>query len=195
LRYLTHAVGESALDIGTGAGFYGRALQECGFSVQGVDLNPQDSLPFPVIQARLSDLSACSPADTVLLFDVLEHEENESAALKELRRLTKERLLLSVPNADRVLLTRHNLTYKHHIDKTHYREYTANELCEKLEAAGFHVLQINGEGPVRPTVFAEFVRPRVFRPIIHLILHALHRLKILHNPRLMADLYVVAEPI
>jgi hypothetical protein len=87
----------------------------------------------------------------------------------------------------------YNLTYKHHIDKSHYRAYDIGILRAKLEAAGFRVLLMAREGPVHPAVFSEFVRPALLRPLIRLLLHLLFRLKVLDNPDLRADLYAVAE--
>lgn len=189
------AQGQTALDIGTGAGFYGRLLQQQGFAVVGVDLEPQHPYPYPVVQARLAHVPFAQPFDTVLAFDILEHEPLETAALGELRRLTGKCLLLSVPNADDSLLTPYNLTFKHHIDKTHQREYGLDELTEKLTQVGFRVSHIAPRGPVSPAVLAEFIRPSFLRHPLRFFLKALFKLKILHNPRLMADLYVVAEPI
>jgi SAM-dependent methyltransferase len=194
MSYLNYAAGNTALDIGAGAGFYGTALQTRGFEVTGVDLMERSDLPYPVVQGALHDLSHIQAADTVLAFDVLEHEPNEAAALRELRRLTKKRLLLSVPNGDRTLLTSYNLTYKHHTDKTHMREYTEAELRGKLELAGFRILIMAHEGPVKASFLAEFVRPKALRVPVRWLLKALQRVKLLHNDRLMADLYVVAEP-
>jgi len=195
LRYLQkYAVGRTALDIGTGRGFYAQMLQRLGYQVIGVDLRPQAGVVFPLSQARLSAVPFAHPFDTVVAFDVLEHEPNEAAALGELRRLTRQRLLLSVPNADDSLLLPYNLTYKHHVDKTHQREYTAEELQAKLEQAGFQIFLLQAEGPVNPAIVAEFVRPRWLRPVMRLGVRTLHRLKVLDNPALRADLYVVAEP-
>jgi len=195
LRYLQeYAVGQTALDIGTGCGFYAQALQHLGYRVVGVDLCPQAVAGFPLVQARLSSLPFTRSFDTVVAFDVLEHEEDETRALTELRRLTRRRLLLSVPNADHERLLPYNLTYKHQTDKTHRREYHVDELQDKLENVGFRILVLRREGPVSPAVLAEFVRPAFIRPLACLLLKALHRLKVLYNPALMADLYVVAEP-
>lgn len=189
------ARGQTALDVGTGAGFYGRMLQEKGFDVVGVDLDPQPNYTYPVVQARLAMLPFGPPFDTVLAFDILEHEPLESEALYELRRLTGQRLLLSVPNADDALLTPYNLTFKHHIDKTHQREYGVDDLSEKLTQAGFRVCHIARRGEVSPAVFSEFVRPSFLQNPARFVIKALFKLKILHNARLMADLYVVAEPV
>lgn len=189
------ARGKTVLDIGTGAGFYGSMLQEKGFEVVGVDIEPQQGYDYPVVQARLARLPFKRPFDTILAFDILEHEPLEVEALHELRRLTGQRLLLSVPNADDSLLIPYNLTFKHHIDKTHQREYGLEELTAKLTQAGFHVIHIARRGPVSPAVLAEFIRPSLLQKPARFLIKALFKLKILHSARLMADLYVVVEPV
>lgn len=195
LRYLRlYAVGRTALDIGTGAGFYARALKQRGYQVVSVDLATSASIGVPLVQARMSALPFAHPFDTVVAFDVLEHEKDEPQALIELHRLTGRRLILSVPNADHHLLLPYNITYKHHVDKTHKREYYAEALKHKLENAGFRIILLRLEGPVSPAVLAEFVRPTCMQAPIRLLLKTLHRLKVLYNPHLMADLYIVAEP-
>jgi len=195
LRYLErYAQGSTALDLGSGLGFYARFLERHGFQVVAVDLDPGSGSDIPTVKARLSALPLGTRFDTVCCFDVLEHETDERRALTELHRVVSRRLLISVPNADHELLLPYNLTYKHHTDKTHVREYHAAELQQKLEECGFRVLTIQPEGPVHPAMIADFVRPSWLRTPIRFVLKALHRLRILHNRRLMADLYVVAEP-
>lgn len=195
LRYLTqYASGSTALDIGSGQGFYTHHLRQQGFTVVAVDITRLLGNDVLFAQGRLKALPLAGNFDTVVCFDVLEHEEDEQQALNELRRLTRKRLLLSVPNADDKLLVPHNLTFKHHLDKTHVREYTHVRLRYLLEEAGFRIVVLQGEGPVRPEVFAEFIRPRWLRTPARLFIKILHRLHLLYNPALMADLYVVAEP-
>lgn len=193
LRYLDqYATGQTALDVGCGAGHYGRALRQKGFQVVGLDLEPRPEIDFPCFQARLQALPLSKSFDTVLAFDVLEHEANETQALSELSRVTGNRLILSVPNADDHLLTRYNLTYKHHIDKTHFREYTLEEIGQKLKSCGFHIVEINKEGPVSPAILAEFV-PGWLQGVTRIFIKGLHRLHLLQNAQIMADIYVVAE--
>jgi len=195
LRYVAaYATGQTALDIGSGAGFYARALSQRGFRVTAVDLNPAIPSPVPVAQARLNALPFARPFDTVLCFDVLEHEPDEEGALRQLRRLVGRRLILSVPNADDHLLLPYNVTYKHHIDKTHRREYVPDELKARLTAAGFRLVCMRPEGPVHPAVLSEFIRPGWLRSPAQFLLKVLHRLRLLYNSQLMADIYVVAEP-
>lgn len=195
IRYIDkYGTGKTALDIGCGAGHYARFLRQKGFEVIGLDFEPRSDLEFACIQAPMSAIPLAGSFDTVLAFDVLEHEANETLALAELRRITKKRLILSVPNADDHLLTPYNLTYKHHIDKTHYREYAKKDICQKLEQYGFQVIDVNYEGPVNPALLAEFIRPKVAQPFFKFIIMGLFKLNLLQNNTLYADIFIVAEP-
>ena len=196
LRYLEqYAVGRTALDVGSGPGFYTRALSRRGFSVVAVDLQPLKTEEWACVQARMRALPFGPSFDTVLAFDVIEHEPDEDAAFQELRRVTGQRLILSVPNADHSRLLPYNLTYKHHLDKTHQREYEVDALRARLQQAGFRALLIAKEGPVSPAVLAEFVRPAWLRWPVCFLLKGLFKLKILDNPDVRADLYAVAEAV
>jgi len=76
--------------------------------------------------------------DLITLFDVLEHIEDDAAALDALaNRLAPEgMLLLNVP-AFQWLFSRHDIL--HH----HYRRYGWNDLRQKLEAAGLKICLMN----------------------------------------------------
>ena len=196
LQYLqNYSIGETALDLGTGAGHYAKALIAKKFFVVGLDLEHIPTHPFPTIQGRISAIPLNKTFDTVLAFDILEHEADEIRALQELRRITGKRLILSVPNADDSLLTQYNLTFKHHIDKTHQREYFLEELHQKLTQTGFRVLKIKKEGAVHPAVIAEFVQPRFLRNVALFGFKAAFKLKLLYSDQLLADLYAVAEVV
>jgi len=196
LRYLNeYAIGRTALDIGTGYGFYAKYLLEKGFAVDAVDMDPRPELPYPCKQGVASEIPFEGRYDTVVMFDVLEHEPNEADALEELQRVVGNRLILSVPNANDTTLHPYNLTFKHHIDKTHHREYTVDELQQKLEAHGFQIITISTEGAVSPAVFAEFVRFAPLRVATKFVIKALAKLGVLKSDVLHADVYVVAEKI
>jgi SAM-dependent methyltransferase len=72
--------------------------------------------------------------DLVCLFDVLEHVEDDAAALQRVRRLLKPggRALVTVP-AYQWLYAAHDRA--HH----HFRRYTARQVCRKARAAGLRV--------------------------------------------------------
>jgi SAM-dependent methyltransferase len=136
--------GESlrVLDAGCGTG---RNLLEFGGlgTAQGVDSSP-DAIAFcrrrgvqAVSEARLEALPFGEASfDLILATDVLEHLEDDAAALAELRRVVAPggRLLATVP-AYTWLWSQHDTA--HH----HFRRYTLRRLRERLRVAGWEPAQ------------------------------------------------------
>jgi len=135
-----YMVGSSALDVACATGVYTNYLASKGINVQGVDHNPRllaiakkrspktvftkgsiEQLPFP-------DKSF----DTVVAFDILEHVD-EQIAFKELIRVTKRRLILTVPQTTATELSDLFVLYGHHIDPTHQRTYTVDSLNQLVK--------------------------------------------------------------
>ncbi len=77
--------------------------------------------------------------DTVVCLNVLEHIEDDVAALRRVRSILKPggKLLLLVPQGSRLFGSYDRLV-------EHYRRYDQEDLREKLEAAGFSVSRIQG---------------------------------------------------
>ena len=199
LDYLKrYAVGETALDVGCGRGWYAAALANAGFRVSAVDSERSfddgrvhftealivSSLPYPD-----------AAFDTVVMFDILEHLSAEGAILDEIARVCKHRLILSVPHADDGFLPHYGLTYLHRTDHTHEREYTPDSLCEKLEAHHFKTLHVALEGRTHiPLVFSEFVRGgRVVRTMMQWFITALYKIGIVTNPHIAGDIFWVGD--
>jgi SAM-dependent methyltransferase len=129
------------LDIGGGNGYVARGLVEAGIACALIEPGIDGALAArtrgvdPVICARLEDL-ALPPGKIAAagMFDVLEHIENEIAALRQVHKLLRPRgrLFLTVPA--------YPLLYS--IDDTvagHFRRYTCRRLARVLAEAGFRV--------------------------------------------------------
>lgn len=193
LRYLDRfVVGKKVLDIGCGMGFYSEYLANKGFDVTAVDTEKQfipKKSKFELASAE--DLPFEDESfDTVLLFDVLEHGDDQKI-LKEVRGVCKKRVIASVPNKDDLFLPKYNLTFKHHKDKTHRREYTQSEIEGRLKEFGFYTKHVTLEGEVSPFVFSSFLRPPLSHAFMGLIF-ALKKLS-LFKPLPKADIYVVVD--
>lgn len=199
LDYLKRfAVGETALDVGCGRGWYAIALADVGFEVSVIDSDCRfDDPRINVTEASITSSLPYADAafDTVVMFDILEHLAEEDAILNEAARVCKERLILSVPHTDDGFLPHYGLTYLHRIDHTHRREYTPEELCERLEAHGFITRRVALEGRAHiPLVFSEFVRGgRIIRTIARWGITALYKIGIVHNPRIAGDIFWVGD--
>lgn len=131
-----YLIGEKIFDAGCGGGAYVEFLAQKGLEVTGLDKHDQflklareenrigayvqgdiTQLPFP---DKVFDCTYC--------FDVLEHV-NDKIAIKELVRVTTNRLIIAVPKEDEVM-HKFNLTFLHYQDKTHLRNYTEDSLKE-----------------------------------------------------------------
>lgn len=128
------------LDVGGGNGYVARDLQQAGVDCVLVEPGVEGALAAhargidPVVCARLED-AGFPPSSFAAagLFDVLEHIEDEAAALNEIHRLLAPggRLFLTVP-AFQVLFSADDVAAGHH------RRYTASRLDRVLKLAGFH---------------------------------------------------------
>lgn len=144
-----YLVGKKILDAGCGGGAYVEFLCARGLEVTGIDkykqflqIAQQQSFQGTYIQADIvSNLPFPDKAfDSTYCFDVLEHV-NDEIAIKELARVTAQRLILAVPKEDN-LMRNFNLTFLHYQDKTHLRNYTdksLEKLIEKINPSKFFI--------------------------------------------------------
>lgn len=139
VRRFAHNVG--FLDIGGGNGFVSRGLADSGIACALIEPGIEGALAAharridPVICARLED-SGLPPATVSAagMFDVLEHIEDETAVLSQVRTLLVSggRLFLTVP-AYSFLLSADDIA------AGHFRRYTLSSLSRALAKARFHV--------------------------------------------------------
>lgn len=136
-------LGASLLDVGCGNGAYVLRLAPRVEAV-GVDVAPYRSWStapntFQVAQATALPFRD-DAFDTVTCFEVLEHVPDPAQVLRELARVSRRHVIVSVPNcAVPDSLLRSRLTYFHYTDRTHVHFFTAATLTEALETAGIAV--------------------------------------------------------
>jgi ubiquinone/menaquinone biosynthesis C-methylase UbiE len=98
-----NVVGATVLDVGCGRGHLAGQLCEAGFDVTGSDIRISDELRrrFSTIrfeQTRAETLPFPDAGfDTVICTHTLEHVQDLTAAIKELRRVARRRLIVVVP--------------------------------------------------------------------------------------------------
>ena len=142
---LLHVIGQlvpdgtSILDIGCGTGFMLEGLLP-RYNAWGVEPDPavrartRAAVRGRVLPGDTADFSALGPKrfGLVLLLDVLEHVEDDLAALRSALSAAAAggRLLLTVPAAP-------DLWSRHDERNGHFRRYTAESLGTTLDAAGF----------------------------------------------------------
>jgi len=127
------------LDIGLGTGFNANLMVQRGYEVTGLEPS-KDAIAFASrVAPRVSVIESVFPApsvpsasyDIALLLDVVEHIEDDAAALRDLARILKPGgvAFITVP-AFPFLWT------KHDDDAHHFRRYRKRELVNVIRSAG-----------------------------------------------------------
>lgn len=138
-----HVVGRRALDAGCGGGGYVDLLTRKGFEAVGVDkfdfylgLAAKRKLQGQFLQADLTEGLPFPDKhfDTAFSFDVFEHVDDE-AAIRELARVTRRRIMVIVPQED-TALRNFGMTLGPYRDPTHLRYYTADRLHKLAASVG-----------------------------------------------------------
>lgn len=98
----------SVLDFGCGRGMLGRMLQEKGCEVTGCDIAAGMHSYYPMRKLDLNEPTdfGDNEFDAVVASDVLEHLQKPEAALKEMQRLARKAVIISVPNSTGFFLYR-----------------------------------------------------------------------------------------
>lgn len=132
------------LDIGCGTGGNLKLLSEHYENISGVD-NSEEAIKYckekglnNVFSDKLPELTQIEDdsIDLIILFDVLEHVEDDEKALFELKdKLKKEGyVFLTVPA--------YNFLWSNHDEEFHHkRRYTKKQLEKMLESAGFKTIK------------------------------------------------------
>lgn len=195
-------VGPKIIDIGCAAGQYVDYLSKQGFEATGVDFVKEFIDLAGQLGRRGNFVHADATAlpfpdkyfDTAVMFAVLEHVENDEAALREVVRVTKQRIIALVPLAEPEGFAGHGVLFHHHIDKTHTRCYRKDDLWRLFEGLGCEVLHYEEIFPVDVTsLFLSSVSPRFVRGALRLILRFLQKFGIVRFKRYFSEAILVAE--
>ncbi|MCZ7557103.1 MAG: class I SAM-dependent methyltransferase [Bacteroidia bacterium] len=146
MYHIRRHAGRVILDVGCGPGQYIEALTAEGRIVDGVEINTvlrsqamrygRTIFNYDIEKGELQKIPA-GVYDTVLCLDVLEHVVNPESTLKEMARIAKRNVIISVPLATPSEIELHGLLYSSYKDPTHLRYYTIHELKGDLANAGF----------------------------------------------------------
>lgn len=143
--------GNSVLDIGCAKGGYVEALSKKGYRIYGIDLFLQYENTQKFILGTATDLPFKDNSfDTILLFDVLEHVEEEEKVLNELYRVCSGNIIFSVPHEDKRELKHYYLVYWPYWDISHVRYYRLEDIVSKLGNVGFKITEIMFTDPINP---------------------------------------------
>lgn len=151
LTFLDAKPGEKVLDVGCGLGYFLLLLAEKGVECHGIDIS-QDSIQY--VHDHITKnvkTGSCfaipypdNTFDKVLFCEVIEHVEDDTKALKEIRRVLKPggRIVVSTP-AYEGWFTRTYLKRLGHQDggERHVRDgYYKKELEQTLERSGYRIM-------------------------------------------------------
>jgi SAM-dependent methyltransferase len=92
--------------------------------------------------------------ETVSAFEVIEHVEDDELALHELKRVSRNKVVLSVPNALRYNIPLFPIKRKDFMSSDHKREYTLKEIVQLISRVKMHVNQLKGIGYGLPSPFS-----------------------------------------
>lgn len=140
--------GKKVLDVGCGFGLYVDYLSSLGFESFGVDFieefikKAKKNKEGTFVKSRAEKLPfKNSFFDTVLLFDVLEHGD-DLKILKEVKRVTKKKVLIIVPRTVDKKLSESGVIFRHYLDKTHLREYSQKDLQNIAKKVGLSLILV-----------------------------------------------------
>ncbi|MBI1862734.1 class I SAM-dependent methyltransferase [Candidatus Microgenomates bacterium] len=156
LKVIAKYAGKRILDVGCSHGTYVNTLNSRGYEAIGCDLLSYDDWKkHPRGTFKVSDIYDLSyknrSVDTVLLFEVLEHLEHPSDALKEIGRVASKNVIISVPNCDLPsVFINSKLVYYHYYDRTHINFFTVSSLTELLIENGYNIDLIKRFDPIMP---------------------------------------------
>ena len=164
--------GDKVLDVGCGVGQQSLNCARIVKSVVGFDNNKKNieiaskiakernfsNVKFSVCSAENKFPFLDNEFDKVMVFDVLEHLNNRSQALKEARRVLKNKglLLLVIDNPDtswKKLQRSQGLFY--YADRDHKYEYPKDEIIKILKKHKFNILSIKPvtyDTPIKPFI-------------------------------------------
>jgi hypothetical protein len=171
---LLELAGQTVAFIGCGSGKYLEFCIASGRKAVGVDISPtcvaqagaKTGGKAAVADALALPMPECS-FDTVVLWDVLEHVQDDCTALKESIRVAKRNVLFSVPAEDSLPDYSSGVTYRTYTDPTHLRYYNRQQLESLLSLCGQEDCTIEMFDRARPALL--YRRVGIPRPIISML--------------------------
>jgi SAM-dependent methyltransferase len=187
-----NAAGKKLLDMGCGVGSYAYELGQGGYDVTAVEPNPD----YVAVAKSIGVNATCGSGtplpfpdatfDTTYMLEVLEHipDSDIRTVLAEVRRVTRHRLLVTVPdNTQYGTLVGAEFLYGHHRAVDHVQFFTTESLPALLREYFPNVSVVQGD-----PLFPHHLLPVVVRKP----LSALYRLGLL-RPTIYSRLFAVAS--
>jgi SAM-dependent methyltransferase len=164
-----YVVGKTVLDAGCGGGAFVDYLTRRGFQATGLDTHDvflrvarEKRFHGRFVQADLAQPLpfADGSFDTTVCLDVLEHVADDTHTIRELARVTRQRLLIAVPQEDK-WMWRYRLIFYPYRDPTHRRYYTPESLRALATCFGPRRVEVFGEQQIHLQSLAlQLLHPR-----------------------------------
>jgi len=159
LKMLGRGKNSRLLDLGSGDGTLSSAIQNIGWDVTGLELDPYDTdlaraKGLNVVSGNVSDISELFHAerfDVVLAADILEHLSDPEKVLLNLVSLFRDKdsfAVVSIPNIANIvirlqlLMGQFNYTDRGILDRTHLRFFTKKSLLQMIDQSSCLILEI-----------------------------------------------------
>jgi len=157
LEFITKVAGQRILDIGCGLGPYMAELNKRGFDCAGVDGNPGVARAAAARGRSVLVMDARALAfrdatfDTCLLIEVIEHIHDFELVLRDVARVARRNIVISVPNISAIpILSRYSVVPYHMLEATHVNFFTPEILLRALRKV------FAGQGMARVEEYAPF---------------------------------------
>lgn len=191
-----YTVGNEILDVGCATGLYAAYLARQGKRVVGLDYvfgllpNVSQGVAGYVNGSALALPFADKQFDTVIIFDVLEHL-NDYLALRELKRIARQRIIARVPLSEPAILENTGLIFYHHEDKTRLRTYSVEGIRTLLAETDLREVVIQPVCPVNVVLlFLRHIRFPIFRGVVGM---SRRMLRCLGAVELYTDCFIIAD--
>jgi ubiquinone/menaquinone biosynthesis C-methylase UbiE len=158
--YVHEHGGQELLDLGCGLGGYSKVLMGHGHKVTALDVNEKyveiakelgvDAMHFDGETIPLSDNSV----DTIFMIEVMEHITNPERILREVHRVARQNVIITVPNCTQSFKA--PITFTHHLDIDHKNFFTKDSLRELLQTA-FRTVDVIQEMPIDRSIADELL--------------------------------------
>lgn len=133
---------ESFVDIGDPDGIFLRALGKKGYSANISEIGVKN-IREKGIESILCDAESIplkdNSIDNVLFFEILEHLPNPIIGLKELHRICRKNLILSIPHMTRTNIHKYNYNPGWFLPEHHIFEFDADDFMKIVSHSGFKV--------------------------------------------------------
>jgi ubiquinone/menaquinone biosynthesis C-methylase UbiE len=143
------------LDVGCSSGGYVSLLVSQGETAVGMDIEENEAWKHSPERFSVGSTQALEYRDnafeTVYSFEVLEHLDQPALALQEMVRVSRQNVLISVPDCEVPKVFRQSgLTYNHFSDPTHIQFFTEDALRDLFRSAGLRVVYVKRINKVFP---------------------------------------------